>query len=64
VQADVISQLLHGTGLTADQVQFLDLLGNKNGIFDLGDFAAWVQATGAVPQAAAAVVSPRRGSKP
>ena len=25
---------------------FLDLLGNENGVFDVGDFLAWVEGTG------------------
>jgi len=60
VEADVVSQLLHGTGLTADEQRYLDLLGNKNGFFDVGDFAVWVQATGAVPQVAAGTVARAR----
>lgn len=44
----VVAQVL-GTGLTlsADELRYLDLLGNRNGSFDVGDFLAWVQATGA-----------------
>ncbi|HET7296982.1 MAG TPA: hypothetical protein VFI66_07550, partial [Gemmatimonadales bacterium] len=46
--ADVVAQLLNGTSpLTAAQLSDLDKLGNNNGVFDLGDFLAWVQATGA-----------------
>jgi M6 family metalloprotease-like protein len=44
--ADVVSQLLNGTGLTPQQQLDLDQLGNNNGVFDLGDFLAWTQATG------------------
>ena len=45
---DVVSQLLNGSSaLTAAQLGDLDQLGNNNGEFDLGDFLAWVQATGA-----------------
>ena len=33
--------------LTAAQLGDLDQLGNNSGGFDLGDFLAWVQATGA-----------------
>ena len=43
----VVSQLLAGTGLTTGQQADLDQLGNANGRFDLGDFLAWVNATGA-----------------
>jgi hypothetical protein len=46
--ADVVAQLLGPTSpLTADQVRYLDFLGNNNGRFDIGDFLAWVKATGA-----------------
>ncbi len=46
--ADVVAQLLNGTSaLTSAQLSDLDKLGNNNGGFDLGDFLAWVQATGA-----------------
>src|SRR5256884_2476616 len=46
--AAVVAQLLNGTStLTAPQLDDLDQLGNNNGRFDLGDFLAWVQATGA-----------------
>lgn len=42
-QADVTGQLF-GTGgaLTADQLRFLDLLGNANGRLDVGDVRAWL----------------------
>ena len=46
--ADVTTQLLGPTApLNADQVRYLDFLGNNNGVFDIGDFLAWVKATGA-----------------
>ncbi len=45
--ASVVSQLLTGSGLTSQQQLELDQLGNNSGGFDLGDFLAWVQATGA-----------------
>lgn len=46
--AEVVAQLLNGTSaLTPAQLSDLDKLGNNNGAFDLGDFLAWVQATGA-----------------
>jgi hypothetical protein len=46
--AELVSQLLTGTSaLTPAQLSDLDQLGNNNGAFDLGDFLAWVQATGA-----------------
>lgn len=44
----VVAQLLAGSGpLSADDLRYLDLLGNRNGSFDLGDFLAWVDVTGA-----------------
>jgi hypothetical protein len=43
----VVSQLLTGTGLSAAEQSYLDLNGNHNSQFDLGDFLAWVDATGA-----------------
>jgi hypothetical protein len=46
--AQVVAQLLNGSStLTAAQLGDLDKLGNNSGGFDLGDFLAWVQATGA-----------------
>jgi hypothetical protein len=46
--AQVVAQLLNGSStLTTAQLGDLDQLGNNNGGFDLGDFVAWVQATGA-----------------
>jgi hypothetical protein len=74
VAADVVSQIL-GTRavLTADQLKYLDLLGNNNNGFDLGDFLAWVNASGAqaAPEIAAALArlgpeafAPPAGSKP
>jgi hypothetical protein len=53
----VVTQLLRGTGpLTADALRYLDLLGNRNSGFDVGDFRAWVDATGAVVSGAAAAL--------
>ena len=46
--AQVVAQLLDGSStLTPAQLGDLDQLGNNSGAFDLGDFLAWVQATGA-----------------
>jgi M6 family metalloprotease-like protein len=46
--AAVVAQLLNGSSsLTLAQLDDLDKLGNNSGGFDLGDFLAWVQATGA-----------------
>jgi hypothetical protein len=40
--------VLLGTGgtLTSDERRYLDLLGNRNSMFDVGDFHAFVAATG------------------
>jgi M6 family metalloprotease-like protein len=46
--ADVVAQLFTGTSsLTPADLTALDVLGNNNGHFDVGDFLAWVKATGA-----------------
>lgn len=46
--ADMVTQLLTGSSsLTPTDLNALDLLGNNNGRFDVGDFLAWVKATGA-----------------
>src|SRR5437899_9620314 len=48
--ADVVAQLLGvATPLNADQLGYLDVFGNANARFDVGDFKAWVDATGAPP---------------
>jgi hypothetical protein len=45
--ADVIAQMLGPTApLSPDQLRYLDFQGNNNGSFDVGDFLAWVKATG------------------
>jgi M6 family metalloprotease-like protein len=60
--ADVIAQLLGPTSpLNADQIRYLDYLGNNNGSFDIGDFLAWVKATGAPLSAAALQALQRKG---
>jgi M6 family metalloprotease-like protein len=45
--ADILGSLL-GTGgsLTADEIRYLDLLGNRNGRYDVGDFRAFIDKTG------------------
>ncbi|HWA16871.1 MAG TPA: M6 family metalloprotease domain-containing protein [Gemmatimonadales bacterium] len=49
VSGDVVAHIINGNGtLSANDLAYLDLLGNKNGSFDVGDFLAWVRATGAV----------------
>jgi len=60
--ADVTAQLLGPTSpLNADQIRYLDFLGNNNGSFDVGDFLAWVKATGAPLSAPAAQARQRKG---
>ncbi len=48
--------VLLGTGgtLSADDKAYLDIVGNKNGVYDVGDFLAWVDHTNATPAAPAA----------
>lgn len=41
VRGSVMTQLLSGSGLTADQRRYLDLLGNRNGRVDVGDVSVW-----------------------
>lgn len=44
---DVVDQLLGAaTSLTMDEQRFLDLIGNDNGRFDVGDFRAFLQESG------------------
>lgn len=46
--ADVVAHLFGPAApLNADQIRYLDFLGNNNSTFDIGDFLAWVKATGA-----------------
>ena len=45
----VVQQLLSGTGLTTGDQNYLDLSGNHNAQFDVGDFLAWVVAGGEGP---------------
>src|SRR6185437_10784945 len=60
--SDVTAQLLGPTSpLNADQVRYLDFLGNNNGGFDIGDFLAWVKLTGAPMSAAALAAMQRKG---
>src|SRR5881394_1308601 len=61
--ADVTAQLLGPTSpLTEDQLRYLDFLGNNNGFFDIGDFLAWVKATGA-PLSPAVQAAQRKGGR-
>ncbi len=38
--------LLGGTPLDADAAAYLDAIGNRNGVFDVGDYLAWLRRTG------------------
>ncbi|MEX2156449.1 MAG: M6 family metalloprotease domain-containing protein [Gemmatimonadales bacterium] len=64
--ADVVTQLLGPAApLNADEVRYLDYLGNNNTQFDIGDFLAWVKATGAPPLSAAILSTMRaKGGRP
>ena len=63
--ADVVAQLLGPTApLTADQVRYLDFLGNKNNGYDVGDFLAWVKATGAPLSPGVLQAAQRTGARP
>jgi M6 family metalloprotease-like protein len=45
---DVVAQLLgSGSPLSSEQLLYLDSKGNHNGVFDIGDFLAWLDASGA-----------------
>lgn len=49
VSANVVRALLVTSSLLSlDERRFLDLLGNTNGSFDIGDFLAWVESGGDV----------------
>lgn len=61
--AAVVNRLLTGSGsLSTDDLKYLDLLGNNNNGFDVGDFLAWVLATGATPAPPAIIA--RKGDRP
>ncbi len=64
--ADVVAQLLGPTApLAPAQLQALDANGNNNGSFDVGDFLAWVKATGApLSSAAMARLAQQKGGRP
>ncbi|HEU0012553.1 MAG TPA: putative Ig domain-containing protein [Longimicrobium sp.] len=51
--AAVLDQLLGTGSLTADQLRFLDLLGNRNGRLDVGDVRAWLLDSGTAGASAA-----------
>lgn len=46
---DAAAQLLGGAPLDSTQLRFLDLQGNHNGRFDVGDFRAYLRAKGQLP---------------
>jgi hypothetical protein len=51
--ADVFRELLTPNGtLTPDQLRYLDIIGNNNGRFDIGDVVAWLDKTGGAASAA------------
>jgi len=56
----------NGSHLSAEEIVYLDLLGNKNNVLDVGDFLAWVNATGAAvtPEAMLAVMRAREEGTP
>ncbi|UCF19033.1 MAG: DVUA0089 family protein [Gemmatimonadota bacterium] len=50
---DVVNAILGVDGvLSPDEERYLDLLGNSNGVFDVGDFRAFLEATGGLGSAA------------
>ncbi|MEX0691945.1 MAG: M6 family metalloprotease domain-containing protein [Gemmatimonadales bacterium] len=61
----VVEAVLGNMGaLTANERNYLDLLGNQNGQLDIGDFLAWVTLTGATPSAAHMAAIQRLGGAP
>jgi len=64
--SDVANQLVGPVRVLTDaQLRFLDLVGNKNGVFDVGDFAAWLDYRSALtpPPGPAAGGRPRSRSR-
>jgi len=58
---NVLMQLFgSGSPLSVDEQRYLDFLGNNNSGFDIGDFLAWVKATGAPLSPAVLQSLPRR----
>jgi hypothetical protein len=52
----VLPHLLGTTsGLTTDDIKYLDLIGNNNNVYDVGDFLAWVNRTDAAPASPPAI---------
>ena len=53
VTDDVVAHVTNARQtLTADEARYMDLVGNRNGKVDLGDFLAWVSETGGAVSAA------------
>ena len=62
----VVAQLLlGGSALPSAQARYLDQLGNANGVFDIGDFTAWVDRTGVAisPQVMGRIVAAMRAKR-
>ena len=41
-----VAAILGGPALAADQRLYLDVIGNRNGGYDVGDLLAWLRRTG------------------
>jgi len=65
ISANVVARILdpNATTLTVDELAYLDIIGNSNGFFDVGDFLAWVEATGATPAGAVGATA-RKADRP
>ncbi|MHB1329252.1 MAG: M6 family metalloprotease domain-containing protein [Gemmatimonadales bacterium] len=58
------AEILGTVSLSAEQRNFLDLLGNRNGIYDVGDYLAYLQQTGQpVPPAALHLLGTQRPTR-
>jgi hypothetical protein len=54
-QDDVINHLISPVGtLTPDEERYLDIIGNNNGRYDIGDFRAYLQESGVIADIAPA----------
>jgi M6 family metalloprotease-like protein len=63
--ATVLGHLLEtGASLTSDERRYLDLLGNGNGSFDVGDFLAFIRVTGGGVSAAEMAELLRKAGRP
>lgn len=49
--------------LSEDEVRYLDIIGNGNGAFDIGDFRAYLQVTGVIPAGLSAAILDGAASK-